>query len=64
MKPKDGESVVLTLQFNLPAFWSDDLNRWVLDREGKLDSFPRNSPAIIAIQKKAPARVDDAEVTL
>ena len=44
--PKDGDSVILKLEYEARAFWSEDLGRWVLDRERKLDSFWPNSSAI------------------
>lgn len=56
MKPNDGQAVTLTLQFEVSAFYCADLDKWVLDREGKLDSFRRGSRAIIAVQPKEKKR--------
>lgn len=52
MRPADGQQVMLTVQLRVPAFWSDDLNRWVLDRERTLDTFGRDSSAIVAVHPK------------
>ena len=37
--PRDSQSVVLHFDFELPAFWDEELGKWVLDREAKLDSI-------------------------
>jgi hypothetical protein len=37
--PKDGTEITVPVQWNLQAFWCDDLKRWVLSRPLEVDSI-------------------------
>lgn len=56
MRPRDGQRVMLTLELRVSAFWCDELGKWVLDREQKLDTLTRNSPLITMVRPKKEAR--------